>query len=411
MTSRYRVNCPGMGHSQWKRTLLRVVALFGVAALAGMTGCKGFFVPVCQENNTCPTTTTTATTATTTTTTTAATARTTTPTTSALSFIYTANPSSGAIQASSVSAGKITAVGKSYSPPDSAMTAISATPNDDRIFVATAAGPIYAYSIAAGEILRPANAGGAVASVPSATWMVTDRSGRLLFVASSGSSVLQTFQTNVSNNRLTPAASGPVQLDASDPTQIAITPDNRHLFVALGSGGVDEFMLNAAGGAVAHRVHLAPLRPGTTADNAIASGSQSKFIYIAESGAGIRVLKIDGDGSLTEAPGSPFASNTASPSSLVVDAANHALYAAYPASKLIAGYAIESDGELTPVSTMPFSPDGSPTALSLDATGTHLLAISHGGESNLQMFNFDSKTPGRLIAAAGATARATPAIH
>jgi|GEM_PF-3626065 len=48
------VNCASMGTQPLMQNALRGIAVLLLAALPTITGCKGFFVPVCQETNTCP---------------------------------------------------------------------------------------------------------------------------------------------------------------------------------------------------------------------------------------------------------------------------------------------------------------------------------------------------------------------
>ena len=177
--------------------------------------------------------------------------------------------------------------------------------------------------------------------------------------------------------------------------QVFTTPDNQHLFVGLGTGGVDAFALNAGSALVQNRVHIASLQPGANRDTAITGDNTSRYLYVAESGAGIRVLTING-GSFANVPGSPFGPQLGAPSSLIVDPANSALYAVYSRSNLIAGYAIGSDGALTAVSRTPFSTTGSPTALSLDASGRYLVALAGGVAPGAQVFSFSETAPGNL---------------
>lgn len=45
---------PAINLDAFLRRMLRGVAVLLIAAIPTMIGCKGFFVPVCQETNTCP---------------------------------------------------------------------------------------------------------------------------------------------------------------------------------------------------------------------------------------------------------------------------------------------------------------------------------------------------------------------
>jgi 6-phosphogluconolactonase len=431
----------------------RAIAVLLVAAVPVMTGCRGFFVPPCKVNNSCGTTTTTTgtdtgttgtgtgtgttgtgtgtgttgtgtgTTGTGTGTGTGTTSGTGTGTTgtgtgtstgtgtgsgitpSSRSFVYTANAAAGSLDGFSVGSGRITHLAAPTDASAIPATAVTATPDNNLLFVASASGSIFVYTIGSDGALQIANHGASAASVPGAASMSTDRKGKLLFVGSSGTRELQVFQIGSANNYLMSVAQGAVPLDSGDVRQVVTTPDDQHVFVALGLGGVDAFTLDAGSGTLANRVHVAPLDPGTGKVNAITSDGGSRYLYVAESGGGIRVLAIGTDGTLNEVSGSPFAAQLGGPSSLAVDPTGSTLYAAYPASNVIAGYEIGAGGTLTAVSTTPFSPAASPTALSIDASGKYLLAMASG--AGLQMFSFG--TAGKLTALPGNVASVAPA--
>jgi 6-phosphogluconolactonase (cycloisomerase 2 family) len=315
-----------------------------------------------------------------------------------------ANNLTGTVNGFSVDAGQSAPASASVSIHVMSPTAMSGTPNGNLLFVATASGSILAYTIGSGGALQPANDGNPVASVPNATSMSMDRSGKLLFVASTSAPQLQVFQINPSNSNgngyLVRTAQGMLPLDNGQPMQVFTTPDNRYVFVALGTGGLDVFALNASTGSLENLSNVAPLHSGTSKDTAIVSDNTSRYLYVAESGAGIRALTIGADGTLQGISGSPFASHTTAPSSLFVDPTNQMLYAAYTDAKVIAGYSIGSDGNLTSVSKTPFSTVRSPTALSLDASGKYLLAVGSSGVPSLKMFGFDSTASGDVAWAA-----------
>ncbi len=273
---------------------------------------------------------------------------------------------------------------------------VTAIPNGNLLFLATAEGSIFADTVAKDGTAQAANNGRPVATISNPALISTDRTGKLL-LAVSNSPTLQIFQIDASNGGLQPATEGAIPLDSGQPTQLYVTSDNRYIFVALGGGGVDGFTLNAENGTVDNRVHVAPLQAGSQ-DDAVASDGNSSDLFVGEKGSGIRVLAIGSGGALTEMPGSPFAAQSGGPSSLVVGPANGELYAGYPAANEIAAYGIGPSGGLTLISNTTFSVAPSPTALSMDTTGTHLLALSNRG--SLQVFNVDSGVPGKLTEAA-----------
>ncbi len=173
----------------------------------------------------------------------------------------------------SVASGQITQSTKPVSTPTSTPSAVAAKPDSNLLFVATASGSIYAYSVGSGGTMQLANRGTSVATVPNPTSMAMDRSGSLLFVLSASSLELHVFEVDSLNSNgngyLVPASQGVIRLDQGQPSQVFTTPDNQHLFVALGAGGVDAFALNAGSALVQDRVYIAPLHPGRDRDTAI----------------------------------------------------------------------------------------------------------------------------------------------
>ena len=89
-------------------------------------------------------------------------------------------------------------------------TAVSAAPNGNVLYVATASGPIVAYTIGTDGTPQVENGGKTLASVQDPTGMSMDRSGKLLFVISSSSPKLYIFQVDPANHTLHPAAAGAV---------------------------------------------------------------------------------------------------------------------------------------------------------------------------------------------------------
>jgi 6-phosphogluconolactonase len=242
--------------------------------------------------------------------------------------------------------------------------------------MATAEGSIFADAMDTDGNLQPANHGQPVANVSSPAILATDQSGKLLLVVSAAPA-LTVFRINMANGTLQPSPQGAIALDAGTPRQLYITPNDGYVFVALGSGGVYGFALYPQEGTLQNRIHIAPVNGGESQDNDVASNSDATLLFIGEKGAGIRVLKIGASGATTEVSGSPFASQFGTASSLVASAGNSKLYAAYPAANKLATYSIAGSGALTLASAMPFSPAPSSTALSLDAAGTHVLALTN----------------------------------
>lgn len=376
-----------MNFYQSMRNLLRGTALLLVAVVPLMTGCKNFFIPVCQAYNTCTTTTTTTTT--TPTTTPAARSNSETPTpVASKSYMYVANAATGKIGAYSLTSGHLKNLTPSAYSLHVTPSAVAATPSGKFLYVATAAGSIYVYDVAGDGSLKLGQNGNAVAKALDPTWMSMDRAGNWLFVASSSASQIQEFRIDPANGSLQPSAQPRISLDAGTPTQVYVRPDNKEVFIALGVGGVDAATFDANTGAFGALMHTKTLKAGSFADNVLTSGAESKHLFIGEKGAGIRVMTIGNGGGLQEVSGSPFASQHSAPSSLVVDSTNSHLLAADLADKTITGFRIGTNGSLVEVSREAFSAAGSPTALSIDPGGKYALSLSDSGILTEQTFSF-----------------------
>ncbi|MHB1936512.1 MAG: lactonase family protein [Acidobacteriaceae bacterium] len=392
--------------------------VLGMAAvILSLTGCSGFFVPLCVEYNTCTsTTTTTATTSTTGTTSTTATTGTTattattsttattgttattattgttsttsttgspiTPSDSSPSFVYVANANNGTIGSFSVDSGKLTSVTKSTVAGPAFPTAIAATPSGKFLYLATSDGAVYLSTIASDGNLKAGNRGNPVANVVQPTWMSMDRTGKWLFVASSIAKDMQEFQIDAATGALHPVRQAPA-LDPGKPAEVYVTPDNREMFVALGKGGVDALPFDAAAGTVGTRQHIAPLRPGTSGDNALTTDSGSKVLYVGEGNTGIRAFTIGAGATMQEIPGSPFGPGETTPTSLVVDRSNGKLFVANSAAHTMTEYSIADDGALAAVSSASSSIDSSPAALRLDKSGKYVVSTSKNAVPSL----------------------------
>jgi 6-phosphogluconolactonase (cycloisomerase 2 family) len=148
---------------------------------------------------------------------------------------------------------------------------------------------------------------------------------------------------------------------------------------------MDVFALDASSGTLSGRVHLAPLDGGK--DTSVAFGEGSRTLYVAETRAGIRALTLGSNESFDEIAGSPFSRDAGVPSSLVFQPSGNILYAAYPSTREIVSYRADASGALSKVASTAYAPQGTSTALSLDAGGRHLFAVASDTSSTLQGLN------------------------
>lgn len=364
-------------------SLRRTPVAFAFFLVFGLTACGSgkFFVPVCQETNSC-----------------SGGGGGTTP----ASLAFVANATTGTLVTYPLAKTFTTLSGISTNlgtPP----SAIAGSPRGNLLYVATVGGSVFVYGVSSTGALTLGNGGSAVTSTLLPTYMTIDPTGNWLFMVSSSSSQLLVFQINTVTGALQQTGQGTIPLSAGAPTQIYVTPNGQAVYVGLGLGGMDSFAFNTSTGVLSNHLHFATRQNGASADNAIAADNNSAYLFVGEAGSGIRVFTIGNAGALTEISGSPFATQLG-PASIVVDSTNKYVYVANGGAGVITGYSLGSGGALTPLSIPQFTAGIKPVQMSLDATGAYLLVINQGGNPDLQVFSFDATTAGKLDAVtSGAT--------
>lgn len=326
------------------------------------------------------------------------------------SYAYVANSTLGTIAGFPLPTATFTSITGTSHSLGTTPTALAGTPSGNFLYVAAAAGSVFVYTIGANGALTLGNNGTAVATTLNPVWMTVDPSGKWLFMVSSSVTALLEYQIDTSTGALTLQGQG-TALNISGTgksTQVYVTPNNQYVYVGLGTSGVDSFAFNSTSGALSNQLHLAPLAAGGPADNAITADKNSAFLFVGETGKGIRVLTIGSGGSLKEISGSPFATQLG-PTSIVVDPTDAYVYVANQTASAITGYTLAADGSLTPLSSSPFTSGTGPVSMSLDSTGKYLLVINSGGSPDLQVFSFDATTPGTLDSVATAATGTAPA--
>ncbi|MFA3877818.1 beta-propeller fold lactonase family protein [Streptomyces sp. MMCC 100] len=122
---------------------------------------------------------------------------------------------------------------------------------------------------------------------------------------------------------------------------------------------------------------------GTTATGAAASASGSvpgRFLLVGGTGTGnIGVFGVAGDGTLSKAPGSPFAGDTGF--AIVVSPDGKRAYVASLSKKSVKGYAIGADGALTEIPGAYAEYDAAVVGVAFSPDGSRLFATVGGEES------------------------------
>ncbi len=333
-------------------------------------------------------------------------------------FFYILNATTSQLVGYQVTTGKLSALGNATEPV-SGPTSLAISPNDAYLYVGTVNG-IYYYSISSAGALTAGNNGAVITSIVPQSMQVDATNGWLIVVPQATAQVnaipLNTTTGNYSGGTIVTAP-----LTAATPTQMVITPDNNHIFVALGTNGTDEIPFSATGATTLGAGNNLPVYynvNGTTGSaTALAVDPNTKFLYIGETLAntansttnpgGLRVFTISSSAnSITEVSGSPFASGGIGPSAILADHTGNYVYIAnrtVNAQTLgnIAGYSILSNAtgstvSLTPLTNSPYTAGVTTYALAEDNSYSFVMAVNAGGSPDLDVYTFDTTNAGAL---------------
>lgn len=302
-----------------------------------------------------------------------------------------------------VSAGTLTTIG-TYTLP-SAPIALTVAPNNNFLYVSTIAG-IYVYTIASNGTLTIGNSSAPISSDPAQTMQV-DSTNSWLVEAVSGSASAYAIPINSSTGVLTSNTEQTRILPASTIQQLAISPDNSQVFIAMGSGGTAAIPFNAANANPFGSVQTIALTNSAGSALSVAVDPSNRLLYIGETVAtsgsnsgGLRVFKFS---NLTEISGSPFATKGLAPYSILPDAGGSYLYVANrqtsgSTSGLIAGFTVSAANSVYSLTALgsTFSAGTHTVALAEDSTNQFIFAVNIDGSPDLNGYVFDTTTAGLL---------------
>lgn len=369
--------------------------------LLGVAGCGGFFVP--QTNSGGGTNTG--------------------------DYIYVGNGNNTFIAGFGVnSSGALSVLSGSPYNNGVAAQSVAVTPANTFLYAGTTNG-IYAYAINSNGSIAVQNSGSAVAQDMVATQMQVDSTGNYLLASGFGTSIgaqaIGIYTINTSTGLLTAVGGSPVPLYTGNgstpavvtPTGLLITPNNSYVYVSLGALGVQILTLGSGGALIAGSLPslLTPISTSISpSDTGLASDPLSAFLFVSEINTGLRVLSIGTGGSLKEVSGSPYAAGTG-PSGVILDPTGSYVYVANKGSNDISAFTLTAaSGQLTAIAGSPFASGGQlPTALVNDNTKKFVAVINSGangtgGNSDMQVFKFDTTTNGKLDPVSTATTGTDP---
>ena len=328
--------------------------------------------------------------------------------------IYVLNVATSKVVGLYVNAGTMTNLPGSPYALAAAPIAITVAPNNAFLYVSTLGG-IFVYTIngSTGQ-LTAGNSGQPISSDP-ATSMQVDSTNSWLVEGVSGTKNLFAVHVDSSNGQL---ASGSTQeqtvvLPASTVQQVAISPDNTYVLVAMGSGGTATVPFNSGNsnpfggvGSIGTK-NVAGAALSVAFDPIPSGGTAPRLFYIGEtvatSGTNTGGLRVFDYSTKQEITGSPFAISGLAPYSILPFSDNNYVYVvsrqtASGSTGVIAGFSI-SDSNNTPALTAlgsTFATGTNPQAMVEDSTKQFVFAVDFGGNPDLIGYTIDTTNAGYL---------------
>jgi len=363
-----------------------------LASMLQLAGCKGFFnVP----------------------TTTVCTTNCTTTISSGTFYVLNSNAGQVEIAAYSIVNSALTPLtGSPYSLP-SGPYAIAIAPNNNFLYVSTQSG-IYLYTIGASGALTLASKT-PVSSDFAATSLQVDATNSWLLDASA-SGYLYAIPVNSLTGKTTGAVHQ-ISLAGITPRQLAISPDNKNVFVTLGGSGTEVIPFTATNSDPLPTTAraLIPVKGNGGMALAVAVDPTNSLVYLGETlgiseSSNTGVLRAFLYKSLTGTPseigGSPFASGGLTPVSILPSAGGAYLYVANStvsnsSTGNIAGFSVTATGTNYSLASLNATVSGgtSPAGLAEDSTGSVVLLVNSGGSPDLNVYTFDTTNQGSLDSA------------
>jgi len=232
--------------------------------------------------------------------------------------------------------------------------------------------------------------------IPSPS-LVTEPSGKFLYVGSTGSSTIAGYNINQTTGVLTPFAGTPVVTTGVQPrflvstlpsaTPVTVTP--KYFYIAndggAANGNVSPYAINATTGVLTSAGGSALTR---VTPRGIATTRDGKFVYVVNEGSNSISAFATNNGVLTEIAGSPFPT-AALPHYIGVDAGGRFAYVANDTS--ISTYTIDgTTGALTSIGA-PIASGTYPETIAIDHNARCAFAPNNG-DNTLAAFSIDSSS-------------------
>lgn len=328
---------------------------------------------------------------------------------------YVLNQSAGQIAGYSIASSALTAVTGSPYSLGATPYAIAISPNGKFLYASTLTG-IFLYTINTSTgALTLANSSAAISS-DYATAMKVDSTNSWLVIAGPGTSgvVLNAIPISSTTGLSTVSTATPKQstvisgtTSSTSVNQLAISPDNTHVFLALGTAGtiVDPF---TAGNTAPLSTTLTSIPVKNTGGSAlsVAVDTSDRVFYVGETlgdtagtAGGLRVFNYASLSTspiaVTEVTGSPYESGGLAPNAILPGATY--TYVANGAGSgnvgNVAEFTMVVTGTVYSLTTGATIAAGTnPVGLVIENTKTNLIAVDSGASPDVQVFTMSSGT-------------------
>jgi 6-phosphogluconolactonase (cycloisomerase 2 family) len=332
----------------------------------------------------------------------------TTSTTLSSGYFYVINKTTSQIVAYDINSGSLNQIG-AYTLA-AAPGAIAIAPNGSFLYVSTLAG-IYLYNIGSGGALTVGNSGGVVSSDPAST-IAVDTSGSWLVDVVQGTSGVTLNATPItSSGTFTGGTVGTQSFSAANAAvyQMAISSDDANVFVALGTAGTIVVPFTSGNtNPIASKATAIGVATTGGAALSVAVDPSVRLFYVGETLAsggttgGLRVFDYSSlGGTLTQASGSPIAGGGLAPYAILPVTSGDYVYVANGTGSTstgnITGFSITSTNGTYTVANNSTVPAGIlPYGLAEDSNANFVIAVSAGGNPDLEAYIFDTTTAGQL---------------
>jgi 6-phosphogluconolactonase (cycloisomerase 2 family) len=318
---------------------------------------------------------------------------------------YVLNAATDQIAGEYVNQGKATALaGSPYALPD-APIAIAISPNGNFLYVSTPSG-IYLYTIASTGQLTLSNAGAPISGDSAATMQV-DPTNTWLVEAVSGTGEVFAIPINASTGATTSTVEQHVVLPGTAIQQLALSPDDLRVFVAMGSDGTAIVPFDSGATDPFGTVSTIAVAGSGGAALSVAVDPLDRIFYIGETAAttgtntgGLRAFDLS---TMKELTGSPFSSQGLAPYGILPWSTGGFVYVVNrqvsgSSTGVIAGFSIGATNSVYSLTALgsTFTAGTNPVALAEDSTGTFVFAVNYGGGPDLTGYTLDGTNAGYL---------------